>query len=170
MRKLAMAGLAVAFLGAASVALAEGGSGAIRFGGGFLYNNKAIDKTAPGGHVAIDIGIPGKPVAISPLVDFYKKSGQTTVLGGVNLIVKPKMSSDKASVYLGVGGGIAHSKISILGVSASVNKAMIDVVFGVDIKASEKASIFIEPRYVWGASSTINGVAAHVGLAIHLMK
>lgn len=163
MRRFVVAGLAVAFLGAASTAFgADDAKASFRLGGGFLYNNKIAvgGKTAGGGHIALDIHVPGKQVSLSPYVEGYRKSSKWSSAAGLNFLVRPKTSGDKGSAYFGVGGGVFHLP--------GVSKGSFNVLVGADIKASDKVSIFIEPRYAWAASSTLNGVAAHAGIAIHV--
>jgi hypothetical protein len=152
----------VAFLGAAPAALAaDDAKASFRLGGGFLYNNKIArgGKTMGGGHIALDIHVPGKQVSFSPYVEGYRKSKWSSA-AGLNFLIRPKTSGDKGSAYLGVGGGVFHVP--------GTYKGSFNILVGADIKASDKVSIFIEPRYAWAASSTLNGVAVHAGIAIHV--
>lgn len=164
MRKVMIAGLAVLLFAAVSTAFAvDEGKALIKFGGGVLYNNKAVGgKSAGGGHIAIDFNVPGKRIAFSPLADVYRKSGVTTTWAGANVLFKPPTSSDKASVYFGAGGGVLKAN------KGGKAKGSFDVVAGADIKLAKKVSFFVEPRYVWAASKTLNGVTAHAGLAFHV--
>jgi hypothetical protein len=179
MRRFVIAGLAVAFLGAASTAFAaDDAKASVKIGGGMLYNNKQAlrlavgGKAQGGGHISVDINVPEKQVAFSPAVDIYRKSGVTSVWGGLNILIKPKTSGDKGSVYFGVGGGVLSTKaataVGTRVTKSTQSKGSFDVLVGANIKASDKVGIFIEPRYVWAASSALNGVAAHVGLAFHV--
>lgn len=195
MRRFVIAGLAVAFFAAVSTALAaDEAKASFKIGGGALYNSKADDeRSSGGGHFAIDFNMPGKPVAISPFVDYFNRSDRETALGGLDLLVRPRMNSNRANVYFGIGGGVAHLKYSAtvmqsqtqtvvdstgastdvtttvpVSVSRRPNKALIDVLAGVEIKASEKVSFFIEPRYVWAGSRTLNGLTGQAGLAFHV--
>jgi opacity protein-like surface antigen len=195
MRRFVIAGLAVAFFVAASTAFAsDGAKASFKIGGGALYNAKADNgKSLGGGHFAIDFNVPGKQVALSPFVDYFNRSDRKTVLGGLDLLIRPRMNSNRASVYFGIGGGLAHLKYSAtvmqsqtqtvvdstgastevtttvpVSVSRRPNKALINVLAGVELRASEKVSFFIEPRYVWAGSRTLNGLTGQVGLAFHV--
>jgi len=195
MRRFVIAGLAVAFFAAVSTAFATDETKAsLKIGGGALYNAKADgEKSLGGGHVAIDFNVPGKPVALSPFVDYFNRSDRKTVLGGLDLLIRPRMNSNRASVYFGAGGGVAHLKYSTtvmqsqtqtvvdstgasidvtttvpVSVSRRPNRALINVLAGVEVKASEKVSFFIEPRYVWAGSKTLNGLTGQAGLAFHV--
>lgn len=157
---------------------AEEAKASIKLGGGALYNSETAlrqaigGKAQGGGRLAIDFQAPGRRLAFSPTVDIYRKSGVTSVWSGLNFLLKSPGRGDKGSVYFGAGGGVLHTQIGSVAGSAvtrsSVNRGSFDVLVGTEIKASERVSIFIEPRYVWAASSALNGVAAHAGLAFHV--
>lgn len=165
MRKFMIVALALTFFAAASTAFAtDEMKTSLRFGGGWLYNNKAVGgKSSGGGHAAIDFGVPGKWVVFSPMMDLYRKSGVTTTWAGANFLVRPS-SEGRGSVYFGAGGGVLRTKVA----GKDMNKGSFDVLAGADIEATERVSFFVEPRYVWAASKTMNGLAAHAGLAFHL--
>jgi opacity protein-like surface antigen len=195
MRRFVIAGLAAAFFVVASTAFAaDGAKASFKIGGGALYNSKADgERSSGGGHFAIDFNVPENPVAFSPFVDYFNRSDRKTILGGIDLLVRPRMSGARASVYFGIGGGLAHLKYSAtvmqsqtetvvdstgastevtttvpVSVSRRPNRALINVLAGVEIKASEKVSFFIEPRYVWAGSKTLNGLTGQAGLAFHV--
>lgn len=169
MRKFMIAVLALGVLATVSIASADEMKASLKFGGGWLYNSKASSttyggKSQGGGHVAIDFALPGNRVVFSPLVDVYRKSGATTTWAGANFLIRPSMEG-RGSIYFGAGGGVLHSKLS----GSGMNKGSFDILAGAEIRATERVSFFLEPRYVWAASKTLNGVATHAGLAFHLM-
>jgi opacity protein-like surface antigen len=186
-----IAGLVAAFFATASAAFAANGAKAsFKFGGGMLYNARVDSggKSLGGGQVAVDFNVSDKPVSISPFWSYFRQSGRITSLGGLDILVKPKMGGDRASVYFGVGGGVARLKYSTtvmqtttqtsgdstitittpVRVTSRPNKALINVTAGMEVRASQKVSFFVEPRYVWAASSMLNGLTANAGLAFHL--
>lgn len=166
MCKLTIAGIAAVYLGMVPAAFAmDEARAVVKFGVGGLYNKMAVNgKSRGGGHVSIDVNLPTGRTAVSPLVEVYRKSGVTSVWAGANLLIKPPMG-DRGCVYFGAGGGVLHTKEA----GKRLNKGSFDVLGGLEIRTTRRFSFFLEPRYVWAASRTVNGVAGHAGLAFYVM-
>lgn len=170
MRKLVIAGLAVLFLAAVSTAFAADETKAtIKIGGGVIF-----DGTVPGGGLGVDINISEKPAAIEIFFDYFNKSGVTMVPAGVRFLYKAPVAEKKAGVYFGAGGGIGYWKmpsVTLLGVTigGSTTKGLVTALFGVNIKAGEKAGIFIEGAYYrMLTSGASNDVAGRAGISFNV--
>ena len=159
MRKVLLAGLIAGVVAVVSTAFAEDEAKAVfKIGAGVLYNDKIPvgKKTYSSGHVALDLNA-GPHFALSPFVEGYKK-GKWSSSAGLDFIIKS--NGERVRPYFGVGGGVFHIP--------TIYKGAIDALVGLDIKASDHVSIFLEPRYIWAASSIMSGAAAHAGLAFSL--
>lgn len=190
--KLLGLGVALMGLGVASPVFAGFGSDVtLKLGGGGLHNNTLSTRQAivgqrqGGGHISIDYNIPDRAFGVSPFLNIYHRvqtdaSGTrprndkaTNIIGGMNVLFTA-FNSDRAHVYMGIGGGIAHMKVVSGGTAPATtttykNKLMADLLVGLEMKVAQSISLFIEPQYV-RVPDMASGLAVHAGLAFHLSK
>jgi peptidoglycan-associated lipoprotein len=188
-RRLVAAGLAAACLGMASPAFADFGSGmTLKAGASGLYNHRLFARQAivglrqGGAHLSLDFTMPGRSIGISPFLDVYHRvqndvtairpanDAATNMISGINFLFTG-FRSDRATMYLGLGGGIAHFKVVDavnipVQTSSYRNRAMADGLIGVELKVLPAVSLFVEPHYMW-TTKMLNGLAVHTGLAFH---
>jgi hypothetical protein len=129
---------------------------ALKLGGGIH-----LDEETPGIGLAYDISASEGLVAFSPFVDFFSKSANTVFGGGLNLIVKRPVG-EKGVFFFGGGGGFGSVKdtqefdvdigettdLSVETVEASRTQAMVDVLIGLELAATERASVFLQAKWI----------------------
>lgn len=160
--------------------------GAFRLGGGVHF-----DEDLPGVSVAVDIPIGEGNLAFGPFGDYHFKGGSRVAAAGVNLLVR-RPAGSKAWMYIGAGGGIGNVKSENdwsdgtirETLEAKKTQTMANAVVGFDYATTERASMFIQLRWMgmFGGDGTevavptgesvtadldVKALSAHVGLAIH---
>lgn len=151
-----------------------------------LYNHRLIARQAivglrqMGGHVSVDFTVPGHDIAFSPFLDIYHRvqngvtstrpanDSATNIIGGVNFLFSG-LNTERATIYLGLGGGLAHIKVANavnlpLPSTRYRNRLMATGLVGLEMKITQNVSFFVEPHYVW-TTKMLNGLATHAGLA-----
>lgn len=91
----------------------------------------------------------------------------TNMIGGGNFIFTG-FRSYRATMYLGLGGGVARLKVATPAVPSGYyrTRLMADTLMGLELKLVPGISLFVEPYYVW-TTRMLNGMSTHVGLAFH---
>jgi len=159
----------------------------LKLGVSGLYNHRLLARQAivglrqMGGHVSVDFTVPGHDIAFSPFLDIYHRvqndvtstrpanDSATNMMGGVNFLFSG-FNSERATIYMGLGGGLAHFKVVNavnlpLPTTSYKNKLMATGLVGLELKISENISFFVEPHYVW-TTKMLNGFSTNAGLAI----
>jgi hypothetical protein len=129
----------------------------IKLGGGFIP-----DGSVPGAVLQAEVG------PLCPFVEFFRKSGVTTVNTGAHLMAL-RLPAPLVSPYAGIGGGL--SRVSSSGTSKT--RVMINAVVGTDLKLPGTMSFFGQAKYMYtlGAdtgSLGIREVAVQAGLRLYL--
>ena len=157
MKKILIAVVALLMLG--SFATVQAGGVNVKVGG-----NAIFDPTNYGGGVAIDFSLgEDKPYGASVGVDFYKKSGITSIMVPVVAMYKAP-AGEKADVYFGAGSGIYR-----VSNGGSSTKAMATGVAGLNFKASDAVGIFAEVKYYRAfVSGAQNKIGAAAGISFSL--
>ena len=121
-----------------------------------------LDEETPGLGLAYDINASEGLVAFSPFVDFFSKSETKVFGGGLNLIVKRPVG-EKGIIYFGGGGGVGsvtstrefeiESEEETTAptderVEASRTQAMVDVLIGLEFATTERASVFLQAKWI----------------------
>ncbi len=120
-----------------------------------------LDEDTPGIGLAYDINASEGLVAFSPFLDYFSKSGSKVLGGGLNLIVKRPVG-EKGLFYVGGGGGVGSVKdtqefdvdigettdLSVETVEASRTQAMVDVLIGMEFATTERASVFLQVKWI----------------------
>jgi peptidoglycan-associated lipoprotein len=159
----------------------------LKLGVSGLYNHRLLARQAivglrqMGGHVSADFTVPGHDIALSPFLNIYHRvqndvatgrpanDSATNMMGGVNFLFSG-FNSERATIYMGLGGGLAHFKVVNavnlpLPTTSYNNKLMATGLVGLELKISENISFFVEPHYVW-TTKMLNGFSTNAGLAI----
>jgi len=157
MKKILVAAVALFML--ASFSTAQAGDVNVRVGGTAMF-----DPTTYGGSAAVDFALGAdKPYGLGVGVDFYKKSGVTSVLVPVVAMYKTA-AGEKADVYFGAGSGIYRKSNG-----GSSTKAMATAVGGLNFKAAEKMGIFVEAKFYRPfVSGATNDIAVGAGISFKL--
>jgi outer membrane protein OmpA-like peptidoglycan-associated protein len=189
-----ISGLALLWLVVASPALADFGSDiTLKLGGSGLYNHRLIARQANVGtgmagiHASLDYTINrGKNAfGFSPYLNVYRRMQEdastgrpaneaaTNVMAGLNFIYTG-FSNDRATYYLGIGGGATRIKVvDVVNVPLPTtrydSKLMATGLMGLEVKIMPMISLFVEPTYVF-SRTMLNGLAVHSGLAFHFGK
>jgi peptidoglycan-associated lipoprotein len=191
-RRLVVAGLAAACVGTASPALADFGSGmTLKVGPSGLYNHRLVARQGivglrqAGGHVSLDITMPGERYALSPFLDVYHRvqndptlvrpgnDAATNMIAGLNFLFTG-FRSERATYYLGIGAGATRLKVVDtvnipVQTTSYKTRMMADALMGVEVNVAPGFSVFAEPHYMW-TTKMLNGMAVHAGLAIHFNR
>jgi peptidoglycan-associated lipoprotein len=191
-KRLVAAGLAAACVGTASPVLSDFGSEmTLKLGSSGLYNHRLFARQAivglrqGGAHISADFTMPGRSYALSPFLDVYHRvqndatairpanDAATNMIAGVNFLFTG-FRSERATYYLGIGGGAARFKVVNavnipIQTSSYRTRMMADALMGVELKLTPGFSVFAEPHYMW-TTKMLNGLAVHAGLAIHFNR
>jgi hypothetical protein len=182
-RRLVAAGLALACLAVVSPARGDFGSDlTLKVGASGLYNHRMISRAGivgqrqAGAHVSADFTMPGGRYALSPFLDVYhrvetdaspgrpRNDAATNVIAGANFLFTG-FRSERATMYLGIGGGALHLKVAKTATTSEYrNKLMADALMGLEFKLAPRIAAFVEPHYVY-TTKILNGMSTHVGLA-----
>jgi hypothetical protein len=120
-----------------------------------------LDEETPGIGLAYDFNASEGLVAFSPFLDFFSKSTNRVFGGGLNLIVKRPVG-EKGIFYFGAGGGVGSvtstrefdvdigetTDASLEKIEASRTQAMVDVLIGMEFATTERASVFLQAKWI----------------------
>jgi hypothetical protein len=147
--------LAVVLVAIAGAVDADAADNQLRAGGGLVF-----DGTVWGGGAAFDIGIGDRPLAITPFLEYYSKSGLTLMNFGADITYVTGVADGKADVYLGVGAGMVRSSVDNSTLDSG-SALLVDVRGGLNYGITESVGIYGEVKYMWADK---DGTATKVGV------
>ncbi|MBS14674.1 MAG: hypothetical protein CME19_24185 [Gemmatimonadetes bacterium] len=162
MKKICLVFVCGALLGVAQPVL---GQVELRGGAGMIF-----DGTQPGIHGSLILPFSSKPAGLLASVDYYKKSGVTTVpvtaRGLYNINV-----GESTKAYFGVGSGVIYISTGTGFLQDSSTKAIMSGVFGIKGKAEGAFGFFgqvsVERALTSGASTEL---AAQAGVYVTFIE